>query len=169
MHWLRYLQLYLCWKSAGWKDAINLTSVRFSPKVNVYIVHITAELLSVDNDYDNNDVADNYDNNSNGGNGGLVIIVVILVMMMNCLMAPASSTNRKYTSWYYWLMTFTYTGAQLIVKCTCTKGHKYTWTSCENLRDKEKGPPKVNIDLCSSILVSGSTYSSAEVSFSLVF
>ena len=63
-------------------------------------------------------------------------------------------------------MSFVFrSGAQLTVKSTCTEGHEYVWKSCANVRDEGKGPARVNVDICSSILLSGLTFTAAEVCF----
>ena len=49
------------------------------------------------------------------------------------------------------------------MKSSCIDGHEMTLRSSENVRDDGRAPAKVNVDLSSSVLLSGMTYATAQV------
>ena len=55
------------------------------------------------------------------------------------------------------------TGAQLVAKMTCNRGHNNEWTSCPNVGTKKTSAATINVDLTSSIFLSGLRFDRVKV------
>jgi hypothetical protein len=55
-------------------------------------------------------------------------------------------------------------GAQVNAKMTCVAGHEEFWSSCNNVKEKRSSAAEVNIDISSSMLLSGLRYARLKVS-----
>ena len=58
-----------------------------------------------------------------------------------------------------------YTGAQVVAKMTCTHGHRSEWSSCPNVGGKKTSAASINVDLTSSIFLSGLRFDRVKVIF----
>ena len=63
------------------------------------------------------------------------------------------------------LCIVTFTGAQVVAKMTCTRGHRSEWSSCPNVGTKKTSAASINIDLTSSVFLSGLRFDRVKVNF----